>query len=382
MTIHLSIVLWLPAAAGLLGAARPARRALDRRSPARPPCSPTRSRCSPTGTPARAAFSTSPTRPGSARSASTTSSAINGLNLVLILTTCVVFFASALWTALRQRDLERPGLYVLLMGVAQSGVTGAFMAQDLALFVVFFDLMLVPFYFLTLIWGGPDRAAGGAEAVHLHARRLAADARRRDRHRRAREGGPGRLDQLRAQRPRARDGSATGSQHWIFLVFAAAFLIKMPSFPFHGWMPDGYMQMPIPVLAAFSVDPLEGRRLRLHRDRAAAVPAGRARVPGAADADRAGVDPLRVGDGVHAEPGAARARLLVARAARLHHARDLRPQRARRRRRAAAGGQPRARDRRADLRRSRCSPSARRAARTSATWAASRRARRCSRRCS
>ena len=69
---------------------------------------------------------------------------------MLVLTTCIVFFASALWTALRQRDLERPGLYVLLMGVAQSGVLGAFMAQDLALFVVFFDLMLVPFYFLTL----------------------------------------------------------------------------------------------------------------------------------------------------------------------------------------------------------------------------------------
>ena len=45
---------------------------------------------------------------------------------------------------------------------------------------------------------------------------------------------------------------ATGSQHWIFLVFAAAFLIKMPSFPFHGWMPDGYLQMPIPVLAVFA----------------------------------------------------------------------------------------------------------------------------------
>ena len=45
---------------------------------------------------------------------------------------------------------------------------------------------------------------------------------------------------------------STGSQDWIFLVFALAFLIKMPSFPFHGWMPDGYMQMPIAVLAVFT----------------------------------------------------------------------------------------------------------------------------------
>jgi len=43
-----------------------------------------------------------------------------------------------------------------------------------------------------------------------------------------------------------------GSQEWIFLVFALAFLIKMPAFPFHGWMPDGYQQMPIPVLAVFT----------------------------------------------------------------------------------------------------------------------------------
>jgi NADH-quinone oxidoreductase subunit M len=43
-----------------------------------------------------------------------------------------------------------------------------------------------------------------------------------------------------------------GSQEWIFLCFAAAFLVKMPLFPLHGWMPDGYRAMPMPVLAVFS----------------------------------------------------------------------------------------------------------------------------------
>ena len=42
------------------------------------------------------------------------------------------------------------------------------------------------------------------------------------------------------------------TQRWIFLCFAAAFLVKMPAFPFHGWMPDGYRAMPLPVLAVFS----------------------------------------------------------------------------------------------------------------------------------
>jgi NADH-quinone oxidoreductase subunit M len=52
---------------------------------------------------------------------------------------------------------------------------------------------------------------------------------------------------------RDRTASLTGGQEdWIFLFFAAAFLVKMPAFPFHGWMPDAYRAMPIEVLAVFS----------------------------------------------------------------------------------------------------------------------------------
>jgi NADH-quinone oxidoreductase subunit M len=43
-----------------------------------------------------------------------------------------------------------------------------------------------------------------------------------------------------------------GTQEWLFLFFAAAFLVKMPAFPLHGWMPDGYRAMPIEVLMVFS----------------------------------------------------------------------------------------------------------------------------------
>jgi NADH-quinone oxidoreductase subunit M len=42
------------------------------------------------------------------------------------------------------------------------------------------------------------------------------------------------------------------TQKWIFIAFALAFLIKMPAFPFHGWMPDAYRAMPLPALAVFS----------------------------------------------------------------------------------------------------------------------------------
>src|SRR5438046_10584195 len=43
-----------------------------------------------------------------------------------------------------------------------------------------------------------------------------------------------------------------GTQYWIFLLFAAAFLVKAPAFPLHGWMPDTYRATPIPVLALLS----------------------------------------------------------------------------------------------------------------------------------
>src|SRR5256884_9241192 len=51
------------------------------------------------------------------------------------------------------RSWERPGLFYFHFMLAESAVLGAFLAQDLALFVAFFDLMLIPFYFLIGGWG-------------------------------------------------------------------------------------------------------------------------------------------------------------------------------------------------------------------------------------
>ena len=80
---------------------------------------------------------------------------VDGLNLWLVALTALLFAASALWLALR--PAERARLFAVHFGIAETAVLGAFLAQDLALFVLFFDLMLVPFYFLLGQWGGPDR---------------------------------------------------------------------------------------------------------------------------------------------------------------------------------------------------------------------------------
>ena len=100
---------------------------------------------------------------------------VDGLNLWLVALTALLFVAAALWIVCAR--VERPRLFTFHLALAETAVLGAFLAQDLALFVLFFDLMLVPFYFLVGQWGAAARRRrGDLQADHLHARRLAADA--------------------------------------------------------------------------------------------------------------------------------------------------------------------------------------------------------------
>ena len=173
---------------------------------------------------------------------------VDGLNLWLIALTTLLFLVAAMWLSFR--PVERPRLFTFHLALAETAVLGAFTAQDLALFVLFFDLMLVPFYFLVGQWGsGPDRVAAtykmiiytlvgsllmlaGAVATAV----LSADG--------------GTITFTISDLAQAHLGAST--QRWIFTAFALAFLIKMPLFPFHGWMPDAYRTMPLPALAIFS----------------------------------------------------------------------------------------------------------------------------------
>ncbi|MBW3654140.1 MAG: NADH-quinone oxidoreductase subunit M [Actinobacteria bacterium] len=174
--------------------------------------------------------------------------AIDGLNLLLVALTAILWFACTLWANLREFD--RPRLFYFHMALAETAVLGALLAQDLALFVVFFDLMLVPFFFLTGMWGGARRVQATMKLVIytlvgsllMLTAAIATGVL-------AAQGDPAlsfAFSDL-AQRP-----LAESSQQWLFLFFAAAFLVKMPAFPLHGWMPDAYRMMPLPALAVFS----------------------------------------------------------------------------------------------------------------------------------
>jgi NADH-quinone oxidoreductase subunit M len=174
---------------------------------------------------------------------------VDGLNLALILLTALLWFASTLWVALRGTD--RPGLFFFQLGLAETAVLGALLAQDLALFVVFFDLMLVPFIFLTVGWGEGERVRAMLKFViyTLVGSLLMLTAAVATGVLSADEAGRPVTFELTALAERT---LGEGTQQWLFLFFAAAFLVKMPAFPLHGWMPDGYRAMPLPVLVVFS----------------------------------------------------------------------------------------------------------------------------------
>ena len=175
---------------------------------------------------------------------------IDGVNLFLILLAAGLFTASIAWSA--SRVWEREKLFYFHMGLAHTAVLGALLAQDLALFVVFFDLMLIPFFFLTGIWGPPGTRIAAVTKLVIYTlvgSLLMLSAAIATAVLASQQNGTeltfvlSELEQVRL---------AEGSQGWIFLFFAAAFLVKMPLFPLHGWMPDGYRNMPLPVLAVFS----------------------------------------------------------------------------------------------------------------------------------
>ena len=173
---------------------------------------------------------------------------VDGLSVFMVLLTSILWTASILWSAFAHPDRARN--YFFMLAVGQTAALGAFMAQDLLLFVLFFDLMLIPFYFLIGGWGTGDRIRATIKMIvftlvgsllmlvaAIATAVLSSDA------------AGGLTFSLEALRQVPLED---GSQYWIFCFFALAFLVKMPAFLVHGWMPDAYRAAPLPVLVLLS----------------------------------------------------------------------------------------------------------------------------------
>jgi NADH-quinone oxidoreductase subunit M len=153
-----------------------------------------------------------------------------GLTVVV----CTIAIAYAIWAG-GDRSRGYHGLLLFLMG----SIVGVFTAQDLLLFYVFFEAMLIPIYVLIGVWGGPRRLRATATFVIYTM--------------------AGSLLMLASiivfglsQDTFSLVDSGVSSNDWVFFGFLVAFAVKAPIFPFHGWLVDAYREAPPEVAAILS----------------------------------------------------------------------------------------------------------------------------------
>jgi NADH-quinone oxidoreductase subunit M len=160
-----------------------------------------------------------------------------GFGLWLAGLTAVVMTAAIAYAARVGR--ERPRAYFGSMLLLTGAIIGVFSAQDLLLFYVFWEAMLIPLYVLVGIWGGAGRLRATlmffiytmAGSLLMLASIIVLGI------------SQGTFDLV---------DSGTNGSSWIFLGFVAAFIVKAPLFPFHGWLPDTYRESPPEVAGVLS----------------------------------------------------------------------------------------------------------------------------------
>lgn len=165
---------------------------------------------------------------------------IDGVSLPLLMLATLL----ALVALLASRGItERVKGYYQLMLVLESAMLGVFMAQDWALFYIFWELTLIPLFFLIDRWGGANRHGAalnfvlytmGGSVFLLIALLLLFDA------------VPGHSFAMDHMIAGAR-GLPEQTQVLIFLGFLIGFGVKMPIFPIHGWLPLAHVEAPSPV---------------------------------------------------------------------------------------------------------------------------------------
>ncbi|NIT35397.1 MAG: NADH-quinone oxidoreductase subunit M [candidate division Zixibacteria bacterium] len=165
---------------------------------------------------------------------------VDGLSMpFIILTTLLSFLAAIASFSIKERVKEYFALYLLL----ETGMLGVFVALDLFLFYVFWEVMLVPMYFLIGIWGGEKREYAaikfflytllGSVVMLLGILALYFTSQ------------PHTFDMLELMRQRGTFVRAF--QIIVFLAFYVGFAIKVPVFPFHTWLPDAHVEAPTAI---------------------------------------------------------------------------------------------------------------------------------------
>lgn len=164
---------------------------------------------------------------------------IDGISLWLVILTTFIMPIAVIstWTAVEEKVKE----YMICLLLLETGMLGAFISLDLFLFYIFWEVMLIPMYFIIGIWGGKNKIYA---AVKFFIYTMV-----------------GSLLMLVALIYLYFQGMKAGitdfsllhffdlalpmsTQIWLFLAFALAFAIKVPMFPLHTWLPDAHTEAP------------------------------------------------------------------------------------------------------------------------------------------
>ncbi|MEX1203035.1 MAG: NADH-quinone oxidoreductase subunit M [Ferruginibacter sp.] len=185
----------------------------------------------------------------------------NSFYIVLDSTGRLLTFLTALcfpiiFISTQQNNYKNPHLFYGLMLLTQAGLMGVFLAWDALVFYFFWELAIIPVYFLCSMWGGEKRGQStfkffvytfvgsllmliGIIYVYLHTPERTFD--------------DGHIAQHSfALQSFMHATLSNGQQSWLFWLFFIAFAIKMPIFPFHTWQPATYDQAPTSVTMVLS----------------------------------------------------------------------------------------------------------------------------------
>ena len=167
---------------------------------------------------------------------------VDGFGYLMILLTVVVGWLSILcsWASIQDRVKEYYAFFLFL----QAGMLGVFMVLDVFLFYVFWEIMLVPMYFIIGIWGGKERLYAAikfflytlAGSVLMLLAMLTVYFKHFERF--------GFYSFALEDLMRMAAYMGPDTQFWLFWGFFVAFAVKVPMFPFHTWLPDAHTEAP------------------------------------------------------------------------------------------------------------------------------------------
>ncbi len=171
----------------------------------------------------------------------------DGMSSMLCLLTGIVVMVVMISSV--NKNVESPGAFYGFLLLSQAGLMGVFLAYDALVFYVFWELALIPVYFLCSRWGGEKRIQvtfkffiytfvgslmmlAGLIYLSMQTQGLSSYS--------------------WPDIVRAGASLPPATQQWLFWLIFIAFAIKMPIFPFHTWQPDTYEQSPTPVTIILS----------------------------------------------------------------------------------------------------------------------------------